>query len=215
MANLTSKGLVLPEEPEDADIEVINDNMERINDYGMGAFSCTSTTRPSSPWAGLVIFETDTKRTKVWDGSNWLDVFSAFKSDAFDTGFPAAGPINDASTLTYMRTVEIPSKPFAQRVFFDATFHFYGGQDGTLLEVTTYLVESSTQTLDQQLARVRGITSADIVTHKIACQGTLPANTAGKVEVRLRRYNGTGNFVLFTSPASLRRLHVTAIPEVA
>ena len=38
----------------------------------MSTFStCTSTTRPSSPTDGDVLFETDTKNVIVWDGSAW------------------------------------------------------------------------------------------------------------------------------------------------
>lgn len=33
---------------------------------------CTSTTRPSSPYDGMVIYETDTDKTLVWNGSSWV-----------------------------------------------------------------------------------------------------------------------------------------------
>ena len=33
---------------------------------------CTSTTRPASPYQGQVIFETDTNKTLVWNGSAWV-----------------------------------------------------------------------------------------------------------------------------------------------
>lgn len=33
--------------------------------------TCTSTTRPSSPTDGDVLFETDTKNVIIWDGTNW------------------------------------------------------------------------------------------------------------------------------------------------
>lgn len=33
---------------------------------------CTSTTRPASPYNGQVIYETDTTRTLVWNGSGWV-----------------------------------------------------------------------------------------------------------------------------------------------
>lgn len=33
---------------------------------------CTSTTRPTSPFNGQVIYETDTKQTLVWQGSAWV-----------------------------------------------------------------------------------------------------------------------------------------------
>jgi hypothetical protein len=41
----------------------------RISQAGV----CTSTTRPSSPYEGQVIYETDTNRTLVWDNSAWVD----------------------------------------------------------------------------------------------------------------------------------------------
>jgi hypothetical protein len=33
---------------------------------------CTSTTRPASPYNGQVIYETDTAKTLVWNGSGWV-----------------------------------------------------------------------------------------------------------------------------------------------
>ena len=35
---------------------------------------CTSTTRPSSPYAGQVIFETDTFTVRTWDGTTWVGI---------------------------------------------------------------------------------------------------------------------------------------------
>ena len=33
---------------------------------------CTSTTRPASPFDGQVIYETDTDRAMVWNGTSWV-----------------------------------------------------------------------------------------------------------------------------------------------
>lgn len=33
---------------------------------------CTSSTRPASPYEGQVIYETDTDKTLVWNGSSWV-----------------------------------------------------------------------------------------------------------------------------------------------
>lgn len=44
------------------------------NAYGIGSLKpgvCTSSTRPSAPFDGQVIYETDTDTTRVWDGSVW------------------------------------------------------------------------------------------------------------------------------------------------
>lgn len=81
MAQTTSRlGLYLPgggstgtnTPDEAADIDKINDNMSKI-DAAAGATVCTSGTRPSSPYNGRLIFETDTKYVRVWNAatSNW------------------------------------------------------------------------------------------------------------------------------------------------
>lgn len=38
---------------------------------GLKTGVCTSSTRPSSPYAGQAIYETDTNRYLVWDGTAW------------------------------------------------------------------------------------------------------------------------------------------------
>lgn len=35
---------------------------------------CTSSTRPASPYEGQMIYETDTDKTLVWDGSAWVNL---------------------------------------------------------------------------------------------------------------------------------------------
>ena len=65
--------------------------------YGVGSLKpgvCTSTTRPTNPFTGQTIYETDTLLAKVWTGSAWED-------------YPA-GKANLASP-TFTGTVTIPS----------------------------------------------------------------------------------------------------------
>ena len=51
----------------------------------MSTFStCTSTTRPSSPTDGDVLFETDTKNVIIWDGSAWR----GYQNDGVFTNYP-------------------------------------------------------------------------------------------------------------------------------
>lgn len=42
------------------------------NSTGLRPGVCTSTTRPTSPYTGQTIFETDTNRMYVWNGSAWV-----------------------------------------------------------------------------------------------------------------------------------------------
>lgn len=42
-----------------------------------GIAVCTSTTRPSAPYAGQEIFETDTAKVLVYDGTGWVEIVTA------------------------------------------------------------------------------------------------------------------------------------------
>lgn len=68
---LSRTGYVLPAGPEQCDVTVVNANMTKI-DAQIGAFVCTSTTRPSSPYSGQIVFETDTQMFAFWSGSAWI-----------------------------------------------------------------------------------------------------------------------------------------------
>lgn len=46
------------------------------NGTGVRPGVVTSTTRPSSPYEGMMIYETDTKQVMVWSGSSWIETAS-------------------------------------------------------------------------------------------------------------------------------------------
>lgn len=73
-----STGLITPDEP--ADIDKINDNMTKL-DADAGAYVCTSSTRPASPYNGKIIFETDTRKTLIYKSAttSWEPVDSQGK----------------------------------------------------------------------------------------------------------------------------------------
>jgi hypothetical protein len=64
----TRLGLTKPDGTDLVDIAVLNTNANKI-DAAVGAFVCTSTTRPSTPYAGQIIYETDTDQSFVWDSA--------------------------------------------------------------------------------------------------------------------------------------------------
>lgn len=73
MATTTNKlALVKPAGSDLVDISVLNTNADKI-DAAVGTFICTSTTRPTSPWNGQVIFETNTLNQYIWisASSSW------------------------------------------------------------------------------------------------------------------------------------------------
>jgi len=54
---------------------------------------CTSATRPSSPFDGQVIYETDTDRTLVWNNSVWVAVSYAVYSSSTRPASPYEGQL--------------------------------------------------------------------------------------------------------------------------
>lgn len=75
--------------------------------------NCTSSTRPASPATGDTLFETDTKKIIVWNGSNWYvynyddtTAFSNTLSLSFDGGDDLETTYN-ASTSTFSMSVWI------------------------------------------------------------------------------------------------------------
>lgn len=68
---LSRTGLVLPAGTEAADVTIPNANTTKIDGW-VGVFFCTSSTRPSTPFTGQLIFETDTRLFSMYDGSAWI-----------------------------------------------------------------------------------------------------------------------------------------------
>lgn len=46
------------------------------NSTGLRPGVCLSTNRPTSPYIGQFIFETDTKKQLVWDGTAWIAAYA-------------------------------------------------------------------------------------------------------------------------------------------
>lgn len=74
------------------------------NATGLRPGVCTSTTRPTTPYTGQLIYETDTGYLRVWDGSAW-DYLSA-KQDVVPFYVTSGSSSGEAST------VNISTKPW-------------------------------------------------------------------------------------------------------
>lgn len=68
---LTSKGLIIQDPNLAYDIGKHNSNYNLINDM-LGVVICTSGTRPSAPWNGMRIYETDTRLAYVRVSGAWV-----------------------------------------------------------------------------------------------------------------------------------------------
>lgn len=71
---LTTKLSLSKPDPNDLyDISIVNGNSDKI-DTAIGITFCTSSTRPATPYVGQQIYETDTKRSWVWQSPSWVQL---------------------------------------------------------------------------------------------------------------------------------------------
>lgn len=91
----------------------------------------TSGTRPSLPWEGMEIYETDTKRIYIWNGSAWVRIGGRPSSflGAID------GATTSGTTPTRMGILNVAAQPFACRVRVQSLFlATLGTMDGSEFE---------------------------------------------------------------------------------
>ena len=73
------------------------------NNTGIRTGVCTSTTRPTAPYEGQHIYETDTDIEYVWNGSAWVVNYVSAASPAF-TGTPSAPTATAGTNTTQLAT---------------------------------------------------------------------------------------------------------------
>jgi hypothetical protein len=130
---------------------------------------CTSTTRPTAPFEGQMIYETDTDMVAIWNGTAWryiaattptngtvLQVVSTTKTDIFTTS-----TTNTWTDITGL-SVSITPKSTSSKVFLSSTISYGGGVN---LYAGIRFVRNSTEIAIGDSAgsriRVSGALSAD------------------------------------------------------
>jgi microcystin-dependent protein len=69
------------------------DQMNDLRDNAnIGHTVCTSATRPAGPDTGRMIYETDTAKLLIWNGSAWVDVYPAQPTGSLTAYAGAAAP---------------------------------------------------------------------------------------------------------------------------
>lgn len=127
MATTTSRlGLTKPATSDTVDITVFNNNADKV-DAAVGSVTCTSTTRPSTPYTGQIIYETDTLYTYVYSSSSWVRV--------------------DKSTTVCTSSTR-PSSPYTGQLIYETdtqkTYVYSGGWTIVAQPLPTNLVSSAT-----------------------------------------------------------------------
>lgn len=98
MATSTTRlGLTKPAGSDVVDVAVLNANSDKI-DAAVGIVVCTSTTRPTSPYIGQQVYETDTKQLQTYTSSGWQPTVN---TTAFSTIAQAAiSPLSSTAVAT-------------------------------------------------------------------------------------------------------------------
>ena len=92
------------------------------NATGLRPGVCTSTSRPTTPYTGQIVYETDTGYLRVWDGSAWDYLSKSQDLDGFPRGLVAA-PVTWAANSKTVNTAS-PSVVLAAFTF-NATANRY------------------------------------------------------------------------------------------
>lgn len=170
MATTTSKlALTKPDTSDLVDIAVLNQNSDKL-DAAAGATVCTSATRPSSPYNGQVIYETDTNAGYVYRSSttSWLPI---------------------ASGATVCTSSTRPSAPYAGQIIFETNTYktlIYASSSWQEV-VNTYSVKDST------VARVASSTVRDALFPSPVQFDSVFRKDLGREETYLAAYDSGTN----------------------
>lgn len=119
------------------------------NSTGLRPGVCTSTTRPTAPYEGQHIYETDTDIEYVWNGSAWVVNYVSAASPAF-TGVPTAPTATAGTNTTQLATTAFANT--AGGLVYVTSYSIGSG-------VSTFIVPSAFHsTYDNYLVRLDAVT---------------------------------------------------------
>jgi len=155
---------------------------------------CTSSTRPTTPYEGQVIYETDTNRTLVWDNAAWISL-----AQSAGSGLVKIKPTSVSGTgasLLDNGTVKVSSggTTFTIVGCFNADFESYE------VVVSNYKPASGTQTLALQL-RTGTTTSATGYYYAASYGSNNYSGTASPTTASLANQTSFGTDILSASDA--------------
>lgn len=105
----------------------LNTNWDKV-DSSIGAIPCTEATKPASPYDGMIIRTTDTRRLYVWNATqaNWDQVMSVGSS------FTTPGGGSTASVRLYTTGTASNNRALAVRGSGDTQDHWWVDHDGAM-----------------------------------------------------------------------------------
>lgn len=88
-----------PAPPETVNVDQdLNNNSDKV-DLNIGYRVVTSGTRPAAPYTGQLIYETDTKLQRFWNGSKWFDISERFVRKGTTESVTSSAVLQDDNEL--------------------------------------------------------------------------------------------------------------------
>lgn len=95
---------------------------------------CTSTTRPSSPYEGQTIYETDTDNVLVWNGSTWYAPWNTAWGIVAQVVNSSSTSVSITSSSTTMLTAPSFTAVANRRYLITASWTFYAGSAAQVVD---------------------------------------------------------------------------------
>jgi hypothetical protein len=171
----------------------LNNNMDSI-DAKMGAFACTSGTRPGSPYNGQMIRETDTGKLMLWDSASWKQVLyntaqftnsiglaSGSQLNIGTSGAPDAISIKSAAGATFIFSSRVAAET-TSRFTIDSEGKQEWGSGGAARDTNLYRSGANTLHTDDSLDVVGNL-------NVIGISGLGEVNVSGNLNLGSARYD--------------------------
>ena len=151
---------------------------------------CTSTSRPSTPFDGQVIYETDTDKALVWNGTAWVALSTG------RTNHPGLDLVKSETSFSAVSSVTIPNSTFTSTYkFYRMNVQFTASSGGANF---TFQVRSNgtTATASYYAATSRLLfnnTTSNLFSNNAASATVITVSSAGGNHVVFELANGFGS----------------------
>lgn len=159
----------------------LGNNLDKL-DLAVGALACTSSTRPSTPWNGQLIRETDTNRLWVSNGSapasgSWKEICTPGAAQTFTAAvtMSAGLTLNGAASTTTVAQAGLAADT-NRRITIDASGKLTWGSGATAGDTTLYRSAADTLKTDDAFVVGGNLTASNF---SVILDWTTPAMATG------------------------------------
>lgn len=166
---------------------------------------CTSTTRPTNPYEGFMIYETDTDLVYLWSGSAWVETVSALtKAPRGIMGY-AISTANKSvtSTISDVTGMTVTFTAVANRLY-KATFSCFYQQSDAVQRTFFTLADGSNVAQNNTIQTNSNNQGFNEISYVF-----LFTATAGSITRKMRASTEAGTATIFGAPADGRTYSFT------